>query len=324
MAFVKICDGRAELYRYDTGVQLELCGCNDATECHFVTRSGVIRREVDRGLCEVPDAALLEPGLLVIYAFSRDSDSGVTRHEFRVNVEDRPKPADYIDPPDESDTLEAICERLKSMPELKGEPGPAGPAGEPGKDAEPYTLPTASETVKGGVKVGNGLQMTGDVLGVKPEGAWERIEFITVQEEGLKQIERNAFPDGTAYNLSAAKIMARFYYPLKAVYGTRVDFKRQNSEISSVVITLSSNSTSDNPAYCSTALYQAKPVSGLYEFTGASGQQGGSMAVILPPNGNFQSVTTDKKINSILFEIWTNNTIPVGTTIEIWGVRADA
>lgn len=46
----------------------------------------------------------------------------------------------------------------------QGEPGPQGPQGEPGKDADPYTLPTASATVKGGVKVGPGLEMDGDVL----------------------------------------------------------------------------------------------------------------------------------------------------------------
>lgn len=44
----------------------------------------------------------------------------------------------------------------------------------------PYTLPTASEDIKGGVRIGEGLRMDGDVLGVKPEGEWEQIENITV------------------------------------------------------------------------------------------------------------------------------------------------
>lgn len=61
--------------------------------------------------------------------------------------------------------------------------------------AAPYTLPTASESVKGGVKVGDGLQMTGDVLGVVPEGEYELIETITI-EESTRAIIRTEFPDG--------------------------------------------------------------------------------------------------------------------------------
>lgn len=34
----------------------------------------------------------------------------------------------------------------------------------------PYTLPTASETTKGGVKIGDGLVMTGDTLSIESSG----------------------------------------------------------------------------------------------------------------------------------------------------------
>lgn len=62
----------------------------------------------------------------------------------------------------------------------------------------PYTLPTASAEVKGGVKVGEGLQMDGDVLGVVPEGEYELIETITLEED-TSEIVRTSTPDGTAY-----------------------------------------------------------------------------------------------------------------------------
>lgn len=46
----------------------------------------------------------------------------------------------------------------------------------------PYTLPTASEDIKGGVRIGEGLRMDGDVLGVKPE-KYEVLEDVTLTEE---------------------------------------------------------------------------------------------------------------------------------------------
>ena len=67
----------------------------------------------------------------------------------------------------------------------------------------PYTLPTASDTVKGGVKVGEGLQMTGDVLGVVPEGEYELIEKITSTGAAIMRTNE---PDGTPYNFKAVLI----------------------------------------------------------------------------------------------------------------------
>lgn len=55
----------------------------------------------------------------------------------------------------------------------------------------PYTLPAATADTLGGVKVGEGLQMDGDVLGVKPEGNYELIETITLEEDGIKSIVRD-------------------------------------------------------------------------------------------------------------------------------------
>lgn len=71
--------------------------------------------------------------------------------------------------------------------------GAKGDKGEPGKDATPYTLPTASADVKGGVKIGEGLQMDGDVLEVVGgvEGKkYHRIKTITLTEDqaGVKDI----------------------------------------------------------------------------------------------------------------------------------------
>lgn len=45
---------------------------------------------------------------------------------------------------------------------------------------EPYTLPVATADKLGGVKVGKGLRMDGEALGVEPEGEYELIETIVI------------------------------------------------------------------------------------------------------------------------------------------------
>lgn len=139
---VRITDGRSVLWRYDTGVQIQLLGCEHATECHFVVPGGVIRREVADGLCDVPDAALTQAGILSIYAFERRADGGVTRHEVRLIVNDRPKPADYVDLPDEVENLEELARRVA---QLIG-PGEGG-GGLPGEDCKDggYYTPTVTQ-----------------------------------------------------------------------------------------------------------------------------------------------------------------------------------
>ena len=68
-----------------------------------------------------------------------------------------------------------------------------------------YSLPTASATVKGGVKVGDGLQMDGDTLNVV-EAPYELIEEYTVPEGGVSTFRRTEEPDGTPYNFKAIRI----------------------------------------------------------------------------------------------------------------------
>lgn len=223
-----------------------------------------------------------------------------------------------------------------------GEPGPAGPTGPqgvpgkdgaPGKDgkdgidgrdgvdATPYTLPTASADVKGGVMVGNGLQMDGDVLEVVPEGEWERIETFTLNEDATV-IERTAYPDGTPYNLSAAKIKAQFFYPITAQIGTAMEFLCGKTLLSSLVVNVVAHDTG-RPTHKSTALYQAKPVGGFYEFICSTGTQGSPMEPAYASNGDYQFVSTKQKIDCIKYKAW-KNIFPAGSYIEIWGVRANA
>lgn len=135
MLIAKISDGRTCLYQWDTGVKIELRTNDTVTEMHFVTPNGTIKRDVENNVVGVPDVALQTDGTLTMYAFVRNEVYGITRHEVSLGIIARPKPADYIDPPDESAFIDQVCDRLKVLPECKGEPGPAGPQGEPGQDA---------------------------------------------------------------------------------------------------------------------------------------------------------------------------------------------
>ena len=156
MQAIQITDGRTSLWQWDTDVRVKVYGCAYVDQMHFVTPAGVISKELVNGECDVPDAATQTAGLLKMYAFDRTENGGVTRCDFLLMVKARPKPADYIDPPDEYDNLEALAERVASLipggggepvtPEqigaaveeyleknpVEGEPGPQGPQGERG------------------------------------------------------------------------------------------------------------------------------------------------------------------------------------------------
>lgn len=301
-----IADGRTCFYQWDVNQQMlvadetikELHFCNGTSECSLVCK-------VEDGKADVPNILLQSARSISVYGYTGDHTK--IQKIFRVNP--RTKPEDYVYTETEVKRYEALEKRVDALEKV--EP----PA--------PYVLPTASAEVKGGVKVGNGLRMDGEVLGVVPEGKWERIEKFTVEEENLTNIRRTAFPDGTVYNLSAAKVIVKMHCPVSAAYGTRVDFTNNNSTIAQMVITMVSNS-STNTAHVQTGLFQVLPVSGIYQVTGAKGSQGGEMVCYLPPNANYQTSTVEKKINRIDYVLWDGRTIPVGTEIEIWGVRADA
>lgn len=156
MQAIKITDGRTSLWQWDTGVRIKVYGCTDVDQMHFVTPGGIISRELVDGACGVPDTALQTDGLLKMYAFDRTENGGVTRCDFLLMVKARPKPADYIDPPDEYDNLSELAKRIAPLipggggsvtPEqigaaveeylaensVVGEPGPQGPQGERGE-----------------------------------------------------------------------------------------------------------------------------------------------------------------------------------------------
>lgn len=70
-----------------------------------------------------------------------------------------------------------------------------------------YELPTASATVKGGVKVGEGLQMDGDVLSVRPGFKLRLVKEIVASEE-VSELAATADTNGNAISIKNAFIRA--------------------------------------------------------------------------------------------------------------------
>lgn len=69
----------------------------------------------------------------------------------------------------------------------------------------PYTLPVASAETLGGVKVGEGLEMSGEVLGVRKRKL-ELIEEITLSDS-VTEVKRTKEPDGTNYKFDELQIV---------------------------------------------------------------------------------------------------------------------
>lgn len=165
------------------------------------------------------------------------------------------------------------------------------------------------------------VNLTAEDVGAEPKsGVWESIEGFTVDND-ISSVSRTEHPDGTAYRLNAIKVIVRVPYPILSSIGLRVDFTLDNGSVNYVVASIPSTTTQGN-GYRSTFIAQAKPVHGLYEFTGLKGKQGVEMTVFAPTNGDFQYVNTVNKITKMQLGAW-NNKITAGTTVEIYGVRAN-
>ena len=178
---------------------------------------------------------------------------------------------------------------------------------------EPYSLPVASADTLGGVKVGEGLQMDGDVLGVAPEGEYELIETITVTEDNLKSIQRDI-------ELNAVMVLAEFAKASK----TTNAFLQVNFINSIGRVTGSNFMRADG---LSSARFSAGKKNGYWDISSSgyvkgwgSGQyygQGNAADVVF--------VSEAPVITSIyLYAADGAEVIPNGSVIKIMGVRANA
>ena len=84
-----------------------------------------------------------------------------------------------------------------------------------------YTLPTASADTKGGVKIGSGLQMNGDVLSATGGGTADAVDWENVTNKPTKLTDfTNDLAYKTAYDASTNKIATESDLAIKTLVGT--------------------------------------------------------------------------------------------------------
>ena len=181
------------------------------------------------------------------------------------------------------------------------------------KIPEPYTLPIASADTLGGVKVGEGLQIdTVGVLGVKPDGVYELIETIILNEDTV--IERTQEPDGTSYNFT--RLAIKGVTTAENAQGGNCETRNKNVAIGLCYINGFSNNSGSRYMF-----YECMQDSAGYWKTDVVPWNPNQHIATLSSNYYAYRLTRSVKayptINSLRTPV-----LPAGTIIEIWGVRA--
>lgn len=179
----------------------------------------------------------------------------------------------------------------------------------------PYTLPTASAEVKGGVKVGNGLQMDGEVLGVH-KAIYVHIETFTFNEDSA--FERTQEPNGKAYALDAISMQVKKPAGVTIDSSFSVSVYFGNGRISQPLYFVPCTKTEERWMLSTVENYK-----GLVRRTRTTDWDiyNSTSAVNEVPFLMYDNVLI---AGEVITRIKTNNIIPAGVTFEIWGVRADA
>lgn len=179
---------------------------------------------------------------------------------------------------------------------------------------ELYDLPTASATVKGGVKVGKGLEMDGEALAVKGPEKFELIEKI-VLEEDMTAIERTQEPDGTPYSFSKIGVKLLF----KAANAPQsVNYKFNNSM--SYVLT-SSNGIDTMNMY---SIVYATTENGAFHGYATWGNGSEYAAISMMSLAQYRFLRPIEKLTALHISPIdsTSAKMSAGSVIEIYGVRA--
>lgn len=120
--YLKIQDGRSELYQWDTDRYIAVSEDLIVNELHFSVRHTGVSVDVPvvDGLARIPDEFLQISKPLYVYAFYGDAQSGYTKYSTSFNIVKRSKPADYMFTPSGQTTLAELVERLDRIEEAQG------------------------------------------------------------------------------------------------------------------------------------------------------------------------------------------------------------
>lgn len=201
------------------------------------------------------------------------------------------------------------------IPAIVGPQGPRGPQGPKGDDAT-YTLPTASVEVKGGVKINpKHFVMDGDVLGVAPNVVYELIESITLEEAAIFKMTQE--PNGTPLKLKS--IIARMLVPagMTTSAGTTCYYRCNGGAVAYIWYGgITTANTKDMKRIDKVSLEGGYWVSEWVDWQTAND------AAFKRFIWKEYLMGKNEKSQPYIDEIDIRQTLPAGTTIEIWGVRA--
>lgn len=224
-----------------------------------------------------------------------------------------------------------------SSADLKGDPGEPGvyigtdeptdpdvsvwidPEGEGVELPEAYVLPAATEDTLGGVKVGKGLEVDADgTARVKPEQKWEFIESVPITGDGMQRITRTQTPDGQPY--AYVSLMAKV---------------QSTGHEEAIPFAVTADLTNGDTLYDYATNAIRKNYATIFRCFFGISKNGtveiesivSSLAAETVPSSNvrrYRRTEVDDTLRMVKIDIAATADIPAGTTIEIWGVRADA
>lgn len=116
--------GGAELWQWDTGRQIDCAGLQAGTKVQFAysdtqTLSTAVKTAGGASVADVPNQLLLRSGALMVYAYVTEADDvSYTKYAARLNVQDRPKPDDYVYTPTEVQSWQTIRDEIGDLDDL--------------------------------------------------------------------------------------------------------------------------------------------------------------------------------------------------------------
>lgn len=153
-------------------VEFEFCSLWDGygkTAVFYRTEDEVYHVLVEDDRCVIPHEVLRDEGVLYFGVFGVKGDTTRTSEVIRYRLVKGALTSGSAPSDPTPDIYAALLARIGAIETIL---------------AKPYTLPTASADVKGGVKIGDGLKMDGEVLRVDSvdEAPWEVLKSITTDE----------------------------------------------------------------------------------------------------------------------------------------------
>ena len=116
--------GSTELWQWDMGRQVDCTGLPTGTKVQFAysdiqTLSVAVKTVDGANVADVPNQLLLRSGALMVYAYVTEADDvSYTKYAARLNVQDRPKPDDYVYTPTEVQSWQTIRDEIGDLDDL--------------------------------------------------------------------------------------------------------------------------------------------------------------------------------------------------------------